>query len=44
MYTGLSAGTELTFMKGTNPYLHSRWDECQGVFIPGEPSARSSGP
>ena len=40
MYTGLSAGTELTFMKGTNPYLHSRWDEGQGVFIPGEPSAR----
>ena len=40
MYTGLSAGTELTFMKGTNPYLHSRWDEGQGVFVPGEPSAR----
>ena len=39
MYTGLSAGTELTFMKGTNPYLHSRWDEWQGVFIPGEASA-----
>ncbi|WP_199286101.1 zinc-dependent alcohol dehydrogenase [Paracoccus suum] len=40
MYTGLSAGTELTFMKGTNPYLHSRWDEGAGVFVPGEPSAR----
>ena len=40
MYTGLSAGTELTFLKGTNPYLHSRWDADQGVFVPGEPSAR----
>ena len=40
MYTGLSAGTELTFLKGTNPYLHSRWDEDRGVFVPGEPSAR----
>ena len=40
MHTGLSAGTELTFLKGTNPYLHSRWDEERGVFLPGEPSAR----
>ncbi|WP_220185227.1 zinc-binding alcohol dehydrogenase [uncultured Paracoccus sp.] len=40
MYTGLSAGTELTFMKGTNPYLHSRWDDQRGVFIPGEASAQ----
>ncbi len=23
LYTGLSTGTELTFFKGTNPYLHS---------------------
>ncbi|MDT1064619.1 zinc-binding alcohol dehydrogenase [Paracoccus sp. CPCC 101403] len=38
LYTGLSAGTELTFLKGTNPYLHSRWDEGLGVFLPGEPS------
>ena len=40
LYTGLSAGTELTFLKGTNPYLHSRWDDGQGLFVPGEPSAR----
>ena len=39
MFTGLSAGTELTFMKGTNPYLHSRWDEGLGRFFPGEASA-----
>lgn len=40
MFTGLSAGTELTFLKGTNPYLHSRWDDFAGRFLPGEPSAR----
>ena len=32
LYTGLSAGTELTFFKGTNPYLHAAWDERLGVF------------
>ena len=36
--TGLSAGTELTFVKGTNPYLHARWDPDVGVFRQGEPS------
>jgi threonine dehydrogenase-like Zn-dependent dehydrogenase len=40
LFTGLSAGTELTFLKGTNPYLHARWDDARGVFEPGEPSAR----
>ncbi|WP_062205034.1 glycosyltransferase [Aureimonas sp. AU12] len=36
LYTGFSAGTELTFYKNTNPYLHSRWDAGRGVFVPGE--------
>ncbi len=36
LYTGFSAGTELTFYKGTNPYLHSRWDGERGLFVPGE--------
>lgn len=36
LYTGFSAGTELTFMKHTNPYFHSRWDADRGVFIGGE--------
>jgi threonine dehydrogenase-like Zn-dependent dehydrogenase len=40
MYSGFSAGTELTFLKDTNPYLHSRWDAERGVFVAGEPSAR----
>ena len=38
LFTGLSAGTELTFLKGTNPYLHSSWDADRGVFLPGVPS------
>lgn len=33
LFTGLSAGTELTFVKGTNPYLHSSWDADRGVFM-----------
>ena len=40
LYTGFSAGTELTFFKGSNPYLHARWDDTFGVFVPGEPTAR----
>jgi NADPH:quinone reductase-like Zn-dependent oxidoreductase len=37
LYTGFSAGTELTFVKNTNPYLHARWDAGRGVFVHGEP-------
>jgi threonine dehydrogenase-like Zn-dependent dehydrogenase len=40
LYTGLSAGTELTFLKNTNPYFHSHWDADRGVFVPGEASIR----
>lgn len=38
LYSGFSAGTELTFLKHTNPYFHSRWDADRGVFAAGEPS------
>jgi threonine dehydrogenase-like Zn-dependent dehydrogenase len=38
LYTGLSAGTELTLYKGTNPYLHAAFDEEFGVFRSGSPS------
>lgn len=31
-WSGISAGTELTFLKGTNPYLHAGWDAELGVF------------
>lgn len=40
LYSGFSAGTELTFLKDTNPYLRARWDGERGVFVKGEPSAR----
>ena len=40
LYTGFSAGTELTFMKNTNPYFHSRFDGGRGVFIENEPDLR----
>jgi predicted dehydrogenase/glycosyltransferase involved in cell wall biosynthesis/threonine dehydrogenase-like Zn-dependent dehydrogenase len=37
LYSGFSAGTELTFMKHTNPYFHSRFDGQRGVFIDHQP-------
>ena len=37
LFTGLSVGTELTFLKGTNPYLHASWDRTLGVFREDEP-------
>ncbi len=38
LYTGLSAGTELTAVTGSNPYLNRRWDPEQRLFIAGAPS------
>ena len=35
-YSGLSAGTELSYLKGTNPYLSASWDADLGLFRPGE--------
>jgi threonine dehydrogenase-like Zn-dependent dehydrogenase len=32
LYSGLSAGTEISFLRGTNPYLVSCWDEELCVF------------
>ncbi|MHC2998552.1 zinc-dependent alcohol dehydrogenase [Microbacterium sp. HJ5] len=37
-YSGISAGTELTAFRGTNPYLTSTWDAERRLFVPGEPS------
>ena len=39
LYSGLSAGTELTWFKGTNPYLHAAWDQRLGVFRRDRPAA-----
>jgi threonine dehydrogenase-like Zn-dependent dehydrogenase len=35
LYSGLSAGTELTHFKGSNQYLHKTWDETLKLFRPG---------
>ena len=40
LFTGFSAGTELTFVKGSNPYLNARWDARYGLFLPGDPGIR----
>ncbi|WP_188190570.1 zinc-dependent alcohol dehydrogenase [Nonomuraea sp. SYSU D8015] len=37
-YSGVSAGTELTYVKGTNPYLTSTWDQALGLFTEGTPA------
>jgi len=37
-YSGISAGTELTYVKGTNPYLSATWDPALGLFTEGTPS------
>lgn len=35
IYSGISAGTELTAYRGTNPYLTSIWDPKSRLFAPG---------
>lgn len=39
MYSGISAGTELTAYRGTNPYLTRSWDPELKMFQDGGPSA-----
>lgn len=36
LYSGISAGTELTAYRGTNPYLNRRWDPEARLFVEGE--------
>ena len=38
LYSGLSAGTELTYVKGTDPAFTSRRDPELGIFVAGEGS------
>ncbi|MFI7576781.1 zinc-binding dehydrogenase [Micromonospora sp. NPDC049497] len=38
LHSGVSAGTELSFVKGTNPYLTVTWNADLGLFQPGEAS------
>lgn len=35
LFTGISAGTELTAYRGTNPYLDRRWDDDSRLFVDG---------
>ncbi|MDQ3764862.1 MAG: zinc-binding alcohol dehydrogenase [Actinomycetota bacterium] len=37
-YSGLSAGTELSFIKGTNPFFRHRWDRDLRLFCDGVPA------
>ena len=36
LFSGISAGTELTAYRGTNPYLHKRWDGERRLFVTDE--------
>jgi 2-desacetyl-2-hydroxyethyl bacteriochlorophyllide A dehydrogenase len=38
LYSGISAGTELTAYRGSNPYLNSEWDPERRLFVPGSTS------
>jgi len=33
LYSGISAGTELTAFRGSNPYLHKKWDPASKLFL-----------
>jgi 2-desacetyl-2-hydroxyethyl bacteriochlorophyllide A dehydrogenase len=35
VHSGISAGTELTAYRGSNPYLNKRWDPDRRLFVPG---------
>ena len=37
-YSGVSAGTELTAYRGSNPYVTKHWDTEQRLFVDGAPS------
>lgn len=35
LYSGISAGTELTAYRGSNPYVHKHWDSDRRLFVEG---------
>ena len=41
LYSGISAGTELTAFRGSNPYLRKQWDTTQRLFVPSEATTLS---
>jgi 2-desacetyl-2-hydroxyethyl bacteriochlorophyllide A dehydrogenase len=36
LFSGISAGTELTAYRGSNPYLAKQWDDDRRLFVDGE--------
>jgi threonine dehydrogenase-like Zn-dependent dehydrogenase len=40
LFTGLSAGTELTWFRGTNPWFTAAWDAELGLFVRDRPAQR----
>jgi threonine dehydrogenase-like Zn-dependent dehydrogenase len=36
LFSGISAGTELSQYRGTNPFMHRRWDEERRLFVEAE--------
>lgn len=36
LYSGISAGTEMTAYRGSNPYLSKQWDAKNRLFLPSE--------
>ena len=36
LYSGISAGTELTHYRGSNPYIHKHWDNKAHLFLPAQ--------
>lgn len=36
LFSGISAGTELSQFRGTNPFMHRRFDEASRLFLPAE--------
>lgn len=39
MFSGISAGTELTQYRGTNPHMTRQWDSSQRLFVEGAPAS-----
>jgi len=38
LYSGVSAGTELSAFRGTNPYVRKHWDDALRLFMDGAPT------
>ena len=38
LFSGISAGTELTQYRGTSPFMNRRWDEARRLFVEGDAS------